>query len=231
MLADKPVHYIRFATAAPNVVDEVNPSVAAGTFRGATTGVGVTCNDDHAAVTNADAHSVVELTGSGYEYDGVKPFSVELWFNPAVAGSTVFARLFAREHIDGDGGVDHRIGYSVLYDADSRGLSFGRYDGSQASGPADAVGTTLAAAPTSFTHVVATYDGSTMKLFVNGMLASTQNNASLAIPLHAGHTLLGARPSPDGTVIDGRFTGSIDEVAVYDFALADARVKAHFDAK
>jgi hypothetical protein len=74
-------------------------------------------------------------------------------------------------------------------------------------------------------HVVGTYDGSRMRIFVNGSLESTVARSG---PLtHAtyggviGEKGWGTLPSP-------HFQGSLDEIAIYGTALSSARVKAHY---
>ena len=71
-------------------------------------------------------------------------------------------------------------------------------------------------------RLTATYDGSTMRLFVDGrLIGSRQTTAPLARP--AGPFVLGA-----GAEARSRFfTGDLDELALYDRALARSHVGAH----
>jgi subtilisin len=81
-------------------------------------------------------------------------------------------------------------------------------------GPALALGT--------WSHVVGTFDGATMRIYVNGALAAS---TALAGPLAGG----------SGPVYIGRlgqslypFQGTLDEVAVFPQALSAERVRAHY---
>lgn len=70
-----------------------------------------------------------------------------------------------------------------------------------------------------WTHLAATYDGATLKLFVNGTLASSQAASGVMTastgPLHIG-----------GNTIWGEyFTGVIDEVRIYSRALTGAEIQ------
>jgi hypothetical protein len=74
-----------------------------------------------------------------------------------------------------------------------------------------------------FFHVVVTFDGETLFLFVNGsQVAATVGNADLD-PSDA-RVLIGEVSNW------GRHTGVIDEVAIYDKPLAPARIAAHHEA-
>lgn len=79
------------------------------------------------------------------------------------------------------------------------------------------------------THVVTTWDGSNVRHYINGVLDSTQ--ATTAGTLPANSTQDGAigynRPAPGGTA---SYAGLIDEVSVYNVALTDAQVLAHYNA-
>ncbi|TAL21855.1 MAG: hypothetical protein EPN94_12110, partial [Nitrospirae bacterium] len=81
-----------------------------------------------------------------------------------------------------------------------------------------------------WTHFVGTYDGSKLKIYINGVL----NNETLqtgAITIQSN--------SSDGLQISGRkeggapqdfFNGLIDEVSIYNRALSADEIKAHYDA-
>ena len=72
-------------------------------------------------------------------------------------------------------------------------------------------------------HVVGTYDGTTQRLFINGVeavsRAQTGNITTNTNKLYIG--------SWNGNI--EYFKGTLDDVAVYNFALSAARAKAHYD--
>ncbi|MDT7537299.1 MAG: hypothetical protein QOI82_884 [Actinomycetota bacterium] len=69
-------------------------------------------------------------------------------------------------------------------------------------------------------HLVGTYDGAAVRLYVNGTLAATRTLASA--PLTATATAMLA-----GTLVDNV---TLDETAVYDTALSAAQVQTHYGA-
>ena len=73
-------------------------------------------------------------------------------------------------------------------------------------------------------HVVCTWDGSTMTIYVDGAVGAT---AALAGPADVSSSALYLGSSMGAY---DWFPGTIDEAAVYAFALSAARVQAHFDA-
>jgi len=83
--------------------------------------------------------------------------------------------------------------------------------------------TTSAAASGVAEHVAATYDGTTLRLYVNGVsMASTTSKGSIAAPTSF---TVGARSD-----FAGSWAGVIDEAAVYDRALSAAEVEEHAEA-
>lgn len=75
-------------------------------------------------------------------------------------------------------------------------------------------------------HIVGTYDGSTMRLYVDGV-EDVSTAASGAI---AGSSPAPLRISSDGRGNDQYFDGHIDEAALYDYALTSTRVADHYSA-
>ena len=78
-----------------------------------------------------------------------------------------------------------------------------------------------------WTHLVGTYDGTTLRLYVNGVLVSSNavtytQNTTRPLRIAAGRT----EDTPAQYFLPGR----VDEVAVYGSALSAARVQAHYDA-
>jgi hypothetical protein len=73
-------------------------------------------------------------------------------------------------------------------------------------------------------HVVATFDGSIKRLYVDGALIGTQTNSvfSTPVPLRIGAGLT-YQPTPGNYL-----NGTSDEPAVYPYALADSQVNDHY---
>lgn len=74
-------------------------------------------------------------------------------------------------------------------------------------------------------HIMATWDGTTMKLYQNGVLMGT---AALSGTVGSATNAPAVGVNPGGP--SGYFPGEIDEVAIYNTALSAARVLAHYQA-
>lgn len=143
--------------------------------------------------------------GDALAFDGRAPFSLEAWIRPHNL-NTVTRRVFSKEGPDG--------GYLIGVRSD--GLFFSRY--------VDGIWSTLQApiAEGDWLHVLATYDGDTMRLYVNGVLAAERASA-LELPAAREDLSLGAKQG------EWRFfAGGLDELAVYDHALSGDRAYAHW---
>ncbi len=75
-------------------------------------------------------------------------------------------------------------------------------------------------------HVVATFDGKQMNLWINGQLAGTRESKIKSYE-PTGHFLLGIKDSPQSP----NFKGMVDKVRVYDYAISQEKIMAHFQAE
>ena len=73
-----------------------------------------------------------------------------------------------------------------------------------------------------WTHIVGTYDGSNLKIYLNGSLDNTVSQTG-AIPSTSGSLQIGAANSAN------RFNGQIDEVAIFNRALNTTEIAALYD--
>jgi len=71
-----------------------------------------------------------------------------------------------------------------------------------------------------FLHVVTTYDGGTLRLYVDGVSVATAGDSRAQAAINQPYYL--------GCQIAGR--NVLDDVAIYPSALSDARVAAHYAA-
>jgi hypothetical protein len=77
-----------------------------------------------------------------------------------------------------------------------------------------------------WTHLVGTFDGSTVRFYVNGVLAGS---ASTGFSVNAQRPLRIAAGATEGAA-NSWLPGRVDEVSVYGAALPAARVQAHYSA-
>jgi len=78
-----------------------------------------------------------------------------------------------------------------------------------------------------WTHIVATYDGTTMRLYIDGQLRSEQTAGY--VPNTSSPFSIGGA-TYDGSTWGDFLDGTVDEVAIYSTALSQARIQAHYDA-
>lgn len=79
---------------------------------------------------------------------------------------------------------------------------------------------------TSWIHLVGTYDGANWKLYRNAALVATQASGVGALPVDLGDWAIAST----GNGWADPFAGSVDEVAIYDYALSANQALAHYKA-
>ncbi|HEX5221569.1 MAG TPA: LamG-like jellyroll fold domain-containing protein [Verrucomicrobiae bacterium] len=144
-------------------------------------------------------------------------FTIEAWLKPnAVNAPGTLTCPLSSVHI-----ADPRSGW-LIYQSDT-GWNFRTYD---QNGTATAISITGGPAPVvgEWYHVVATWDGSFGKVYVNGVPMATNEVAAAYVPNPDNAFSVGARN--DGAFV---WNGTADEVALYDTALSDAQILAHYE--
>jgi hypothetical protein len=225
VLADSPLSYWRFGESSGTVaVDETGTTNGTYSAAGVTLGApGAIAGDSNTAATFDGASGYVDM-GAAFAFGGVSPMTYEAWFKPNPA-DTAARRFLSKETINSGG----RQGFLMAYDlggplpdggAPNTLLSWERWLNSGV----DAV--IAIVTPGVYQHVVVTYDGSTMTMYLNGQTvgstASTRSIAALTDPFRVA-------TYSDGLTAADCFGGTIDEVAIYDHALSAARVLLHYD--
>lgn len=174
---------------------------------GGATRIGGNANRFRDTGAKADFGGVLDLSGT-------RPYSFEAWIQPQETPDGYW-RIISNE-----GGGWLRSGTMLVLNSAGQ-VTFERWsNGGRLVATSGLVGTSL----NRWTHVVGTYDGSVMNLYLNGGLASTASSSS-SVPVHTGSIAVGAtseNPSFDA------FAGIIDEAAVYNRALTPAEVFKHF---
>jgi hypothetical protein len=225
---DHPLYYYRFAVANP-------PNEGSGDG-GIVTGEAGTV-EPPGAVGCEPADKGVRIDGTGgSELFGLldapfnAAFSIELLFEPE-PGSDRNARLFTRESFPGAPSTALLYGYNLVYDEPATGpktIYFTRYADSKDAGMSrDAVTVTPLEDKAGFRHVAATFDGTDLKVYVDGSVRGTVSSGVQPNATPAARAFIGARVPPSGS-FDGRFKGRIDEVAYYNHALTPERVATHY---
>jgi hypothetical protein len=210
ILADHPVAYYRFdEMAGTNAADETGNGNDATYFGSYALGATAAIHRGHGVQLTAAPGGIV-VSNVLFDTSGNHPYSLEAWVSPASLGPGGCA-LFALAGNDANGLQAITLAWSSFY-----GM-FRFVDGVQNSNQV----TTLAL--NSFTHIVLEYDGASLSFFENGIpdVSIPAATPGKTIP---GSLYIGANNGQGGT-----FIGTFDEVAVYNYALTAAQVKAHHD--
>jgi hypothetical protein len=210
VLADNPLGYWRLGESAGTTATD---GVAGrhGTYTGAPS-LGQT------GALNLNSNTAVTFNGSS-QYVRV-PYSSAL--NPSGAFT-----LEAWAKITSGSGTYRTVASSWRSDSRGFGIWAGPSDTWEAWVSAGG-SSVIAQAPITYgvwTHLALSYDGTTARLYVNGLLASSVAGAyavNPSVPLGIG------AGTYDGSTWQQYFPGSLDEVAVYGSALSSARIQAHY---
>jgi hypothetical protein len=209
ILADKPVGYWRLGESSGSVaVDQTGAHN--GTYVNAPVlgQPGALANDTNTAVKFDGVSSHVSL-GDTLDFPNTAAFSLETWVNPSLLDGTV------RRVISKDNSSD-----GFLLGVSSSTTAFVRYAGGSFDQTPNA-----GVLPTGvWSHIVATYDGATMRVFINGVQVSSL--ASSRLLSNNTNSLTFADRASGGRA----FNGVLDEVAIYNVALSPAQIQAHFTA-
>ena len=176
---------------------------------------GAIAGDPDTAVTLTDGSGRITID-TGASFDGLVPFSVEVWVRPSASNTTLG---FVVDHTYWSG--SERQGWLLL--AGSVGTNFERWasstDRNIAYGASMSVG--------QWHHLVGTFDGANLRGYVDGVRVSEQGT-SLALPARPSVLTIGHQSCNCGST--NSFIGDIDELAVYDKALTDTQITAHYAA-
>jgi hypothetical protein len=157
---------------------------------------------------------------SGLNPTAASSFTIEFWARPTASDNDdapVSNRLAA--------GVTNRSGWVFFQRAAGAGWNFRMYSGDGSTLGWDLTG---GSAPlNAWSHVVATWDGSAARLYVNGSLADNTNDPA-ATGVYNPNTSTASflvATSDSGSP----YTGSVDEVAFYPTVLSGVQILSHFN--
>jgi hypothetical protein len=216
VLEDRPVAYWRLdETFGPDVADATSHDHRCIHGKGIAVGRPGAFAGSNALELPGTAEGFVTCGEEPFDFSGTAPMSVEVWIRVS-AYDDLYRKVVSKEQRDTSG---RRRGYSLTVH-DPWGIGFDRFEDDTQICRAE-----LPIQTDRWTHVVATFDGAFVRLFVDGAGAAAPCPQTAmtdrTLPL-----VIGAQS--DGTY--GFFRGSVDEVAVYDRPLAPERVMVHLAA-
>jgi hypothetical protein len=216
VLADSPASYWRLGDLiAGSSAADAGSGAVIGTYSGQLSrGMpGAVQGDNDSCV--AFLNGYVDM-GNHYAYTGTSAFSCEAWIQLQKLPPSGFVACIAGYFFASGGNQGWRFSVGA-----AGNIYFERYLNSVA----DQVTTANNYMPLGqWTHVVATYDGTNMKLYVNGSLIGT-TASSRSIAAGTGTSFQIAHDDPGD-----QFVGMIDEVAIYNAALTSTQVANHYNS-
>jgi hypothetical protein len=174
-------------------------------------------NDQAASYDGAGANTIIPFQ-SGLNPASTSPFTIEFWANPTNSDND--DAPVSNRVASGD-----RSGWAFFQRDANTGWNFRMYDGVGSNLGWDLTGGT--GLLNSWSHVVATWNGSVAQLFVNGALADSSNAAGASGNYNASDSASFIAGSSD---TGSPYTGALDEVAFYGSALSPAQILNHFNS-
>lgn len=211
ILTDAPIRYYRLDETTGTAIHDLGSQAQNGTLNG-----GFTLSQP--SVINFSSDTSILLNGTtGYiTYPttslptGSSPFSLELWWKVPAGGPNAWNELF---HIGNFGGVANaglRVAYQTGATNNFRVDNVG-FSATVVGGGPVTNGATY--------HVVMTYDGTNIALYVNGSLIGS---GALALALAYGVAQTGQDEFANFT------SGTLDEIAIYNYVLSADYVTRHY---
>jgi len=138
--------------------------------------------------------------------------TIDLWFN---TGTNLTASTEAALIEYGAQSAENTFGLIFSGNAPGKLYFYGNFD--------DLAGITTIQ-PNTWYHAAVTYDGTTVVLYLNGVVEATKTTTSLNTVLDANGLTLGLRPG------SATWNGQIDEVEIFNQALSQAQIQSIYQA-
>lgn len=213
VLGDTPQVWYRMDELEGTVVDDLSGNQENGTLHGTVTLAQTGAIIDGNFAMLFDGSTGYAALPTAIDPHGYSAISIELWIKPSTLTLTAQPAVIANDVT----GTSNK-GAVIFVGSTGTAISFVLGNGTTHT----LITATFSLSTSVYAHVVGTWSGTSMKLYVNGtQLASgsfTGPIASSTNPLQAGH-------NPAGT---DYFPGDIDEVAVYNYALTGTQISNHY---
>ncbi|MDE2022515.1 MAG: hypothetical protein KGI71_06425, partial [Patescibacteria group bacterium] len=148
--------------------------------------------------------------GHGSSLNLTGPFSVSFWLFPTTTPGSVNYGLFEKAQ------NYENAGFSAYYGYNSTDVYCNIGNGSGANAVASSVGLNL----NQWNHVVCLFDGSNLKVYVNGTQTGLSTGTSSATSSASDDMYLGS----EGLDTDNHFFGDMDEFRIYNRALSPTEI-------
>lgn len=218
VMADNPIAYYTFddaSTAGPAANLGFGGAALQGSYGDAASLAGGISGTALSLNTESGSWVDVADTADALAFRGSAAFTLEAWVN-TTGGSNAWARILDRGNSANAGNL-----WTLIGNANSSGNVLFERKGAGAINHLD-----VSLNDGQWHHVVGTYDGAEMNLYIDGNHVGAIEGGLMGGNLNDLQVLrIGA--NPNGAE---RFNGLIDEVAIYDAALSADRIAAHYAA-
>jgi hypothetical protein len=209
ILSDSPAAFWRLGEASGTVADD-EASTNNGTYQnGVTLGQsGALAADANKAVSFDGVNDIVSVAHST-SLNATSGVTIEAWVKRSKTGA--WQNILAKP---GNGAVAAQ-NYALWINTTNQPVAYFGNGSSSISATAPAI-------DTNWHHIVATYDETTAKVYIDGVLRASANS-NIQLTTNTQPLLIG-RTTDNNRI----FGGTLDEVAVYRTALSAARIGAHY---
>jgi hypothetical protein len=212
ILLDTPLGYWRLGEIAGTVAADSSGNNHPGTYSGSYTlgAPSLVAGGDAALALAGAAQNGITIAGLAQP----ATMSIEAWVNLATTQIT-FARLYSCG-----------AAFDIFFDPSRQFVLYLNF----VEGASGNLSTGVNVPALTTTHIVATWDGTAIRIFLNGVVVYTNSTfAGRTLPGVGATTQLKAFGCIGGTT-GADLIGTIDEVALYSVALSAATIAAHYQA-
>jgi hypothetical protein len=215
VVEDGPLSYWRLADTTIAVARDEMGRVD-GAYEGTCTlGVAGALVDDPDTAAQFDGATCRVALATRTPFDGISPFSLEAWAFHATIPTAPGFQVYVMDQTRDLNPLD---GYGLVL-SNTVGVYLER-----SAGGSNRLTPRQLIAPGTWHHVVGTYDGATLSLYIDGVFASSTANVITPVDSTGSLPYLGSQSTPTPT---GLMQGVLDEIAVYDHVLSAERVAEH----
>jgi hypothetical protein len=216
--ADSPTGYWRMGELTGTTAAASAGAVTGTYTNGPFLGVAGAVNDDDMAPKFDGTNDYVGL-GDNFDLDANTTYTLECWISPAAAATANYPIVIGKYNATG--------GWWLYLESSAQAtpnaVTFERL-GSSGSDATSSDAVAYALPVNAWSHVAVSYDGTDLRIYVNGVQRDTTTSTRSVPNKTTAMTVGGAGGATDS------FNGRVDEVAVYPTALSAARIQAHYDA-